>query len=66
MNARTAHIRASAMWDGRCAPWLQTGAVPGSIRTKSPPRVQRAGTALLPWPPQVWAFDAVVRDRTER
>ena len=64
MNTRVANMRVTrvtAMWDGRCAPWLQPGATPGSVRTKAPPRVQRSGRGPLPWPPHVWAFAVVAR-----
>jgi hypothetical protein len=63
MNARVQHTRISAMWDGRCARWLQAGATPGSIRTKAPPRMRRPGNGPLPWPPQAWAFTVILRSR---
>jgi len=63
MNARAAHTRTSAMWDGRCAPWLQSGATPGSVRTKAPPRMRRPLAGGIPWPPQMWAVVVVARAR---
>jgi hypothetical protein len=68
MSSRIAHTRTSAMWDGRCAPWLQAGADPGSVRTKAPPRVRRPFGAFstgsrISWPPQMWAVVAVSRAR---
>jgi len=67
MNGRVAHTRVNAMWDERCAPWLQVGDSPGSVRTKAPPRVRRplggSGSSLLLLPLQAWMVAAVARLR---
>jgi hypothetical protein len=66
MNARVVSARFGSMWDGRCAPWLQQGATPGSYRIKAPPRVQRSANGPLPWPPHLWALAAAASGGAQR